>query len=108
MNTYRIKKVDVITQAILILAGFIFAILMWDFESLITVYFIIGGLQVISVLINLKLKCKKARSRKSYQLVLLFLPLGLIPPLTLGFLMILIFLAPVLAIWYLIISLRES
>ncbi len=126
MNKLTFKKIDFWLQITTFFSIYIFLIVDFNasksysnygtaiiFSSLIPSYFIIGFVQLISIISNLyKFKTMRNDQRKLYEKTVLilfiltifafsFLPFGLI------YAIFMIFVSPVLAIWYLIITWTE-
>ncbi len=107
-----LKKLDFWGQITVTITIIICAIFLKG-NTLFAFYFIVGGWQLISVLIHVfAKKMLKAESRQVYHvvllLVLLFLIIGLFVTSIMWLLLYgLLFLSPLLAIWYLIICYTE-
>jgi len=63
-------------------------------------YFIVGGLQLISIISKLTNMMQWSVGRKIHSLIVFLLLIGLVPPLTFYTLLILLFSSPFLAVWY--------
>jgi hypothetical protein len=106
-----IKTIDFRAQLLLIIAGVLFCAI--NLNSFYVSYFIVGGWQVLSCLTHFFLPHFYPYSgRKIYLLVLLLLAmLGIIallsPAFILPYLFILLFISPLMAIWYCFISYKE-
>ncbi len=118
------KKVDAYAQVLLIVAGIIFSIVMQNDISILNVslqgdvfflsYFVVGGWQVLSALIHLfGFNTKpKLEGRKWYLFTLLFLVItGLLSIVTSDLVIVylfgLLFISPLLAVWYCVICFLE-
>jgi len=107
------KKIDAYAQVLLIVAGVIFSIAIHDDESILS-YFIVGGWQVLSALIHLfGFSSKPAlKGRKWYLFMLLFVAISglltlVVSDLIIVYLLGLLFLSPLMAVWYCVICLLE-
>jgi len=77
-------------------------------EELFFVYFLIGSAQLLSFIINLIwVGVSQSNLRKYYAWTLLAILLLLIPPFTMIGLFALLFVSPILAIWYAYINFSE-
>lgn len=109
MKTF--KLVDTWGQVMLIPACIIFSLFKLD-ASFIYGYFVVGGWQVISALTHLVKGWKQSGARRHYNKFLLFAGvvggLCLFSYILLGiYLMVLLFISPVIATWYCFFCYRE-
>lgn len=99
-----LKKIDAYGQLLLISLAILLSVCLQG-ETIFYSYFIVGGWQVGSTLVQLcfNKRWPELKERRGYQLFLLFS--AITAPA--GSFMLLLFIAPVTAIWYLFISFRE-
>jgi len=108
-----LKKVDVIGQASLLILWLLSVLLPFTWEKALMGYFIVGSWQFTSAIIHRLRKDKMlvVSARTHYERMLLVVVLGLAsffnPTVVFIYLYILLFVSPVMAIWYFTISLRE-
>ncbi len=106
------KTIDFIIQVFLIISIIIKSLLNMD-QTFIYGYFIIGGLQVISMIVHQKNKWYTNQgSRRFYYhritaATLIIMPAGFIMPYFFIVWVLLLFVAPIMAIYYLAICYRE-
>ena len=104
------KQIDIILQSVLIAGSIIYALAAGD-ERFIYPYFVVGGWQVTSFLLHAAFSRDyyPLKSRKWYGWCLVIvIGSGLVLFYVLVFyLMALLFVAPVMAIWYLVICFME-
>jgi hypothetical protein len=100
----KFKIIDFWVSVSLIIGSIIYGFLVKN-ETIIISYFIVGGWQVVSILIHFFTKYKANSSRKIYQL--LALAIGLLPiahfideKIELIILFVLLFVTPAMAIYY--------
>ena len=115
-NTYFMfqsvfRKLDYKVQAIIIPTAIITclcSVFLYPTDEFLQVligsYFIVGGLQLISLLCHIGNYKNWSVGRKAHGLGVLLLLLGLISPILFYTLIILLFGSPLLAIWYVFIS----
>ena len=113
LNMKAFKLIDLIVQTLLLVTFVVLAMLNWGTRDLLYGYFILGAGQVISCLIHLgvRFRQKKRSARNNYQrlllLVLVISACCLIPDF-LYFLLIPLFVSPLLALFYWWITLSET
>ncbi len=100
------KKIDLAGQVCLIVYGIVKALVIRDFISIIDAYFLVGGWQVLSFFTHVFLSKHyyplKQRDYYGYTLLCLLI-FGIIISIIGGifvFLVMLLFISPILAIWY--------
>jgi hypothetical protein len=111
-----IKKADCIIQGLLIVAGLIMALTarrVLDDEQFFVAYFMVGGWQVLSVIVHFFYKAPyNIRMRKIYLIslgiVLLIMGLSIPSDGIIIALLGLLFVSPVMAIYYLITCIKET
>ena len=111
-----IKKADCIIQGLLIVAGLIMALTaerVLDDEQFFVAYFIVGGWQILSVIVHFFYKAPyNTRMRKIYLIslgiVLLIMGLSIPTDGIIIALLGLLFVSPVMAIYYLITCIKET
>lgn len=111
-----IKKADYIIQGVLIAAGLIMVLTakrVLDDEQFFIAYFMVGGWQVLSVIVHFFYKAPyNTKMRKIYLIalgiVLLITALALPTDNIIGVLAGLLFVSPVMAVYYLITCIKET
>ena len=111
-----IKKADCIIQGLLIVTGLILALTaehVMDDEQFFVAYFIVGGWQVLSVIVHFFYKAPYSTWRRKIYLIALGIVLlitGLsIPAGGIIFVLVgLLFVSPVMAVYYLITCIKET
>ncbi len=109
-----LKIIDVIIQASLVIFFVVKALRNYEdiTETLIPAYFVIGGYQLTSCLLQLPYRSgrKQPPPRLLYQKTLIYVAIAgvIMIPIFLIFLMLLLFVAPVLAVLYLGLSIDET
>jgi hypothetical protein len=110
------KKLETILQTIAVLVIlFLLAAFQnrFSFDNFIPAYFIMGGYQLLSTLINAFLPFKKSPLRKVYYGLLILIIIsgvifGLAGDQIIGYLFVMLFFTPMMALFYLVICYRES
>ena len=111
-----IKKADYIIQGLLIVAGLVMVLTakrVLDDEQFFIAYFMVGGWQVLSVIVHFFYKAPyNTKMRKIYLvalgIVLLITALALPTDNIIGVLAGLLFVSPVMAVYYLITCIKET
>jgi hypothetical protein len=108
-----IKLIDCIMQSLLILAALVFALSSGRMdEELFTGYFVVGGWQVLSVLVHFFYKpTYNTRMRRIYLVTLGFVAffcLFLFTEALIFILLGLLFFSPAMAVYYLVTCIRET
>lgn len=98
------KKIDLNGQTALIIGAIIYSVLIGTIGNeefyFIFSYFAVGAWQLTSFFTYFKKRKQWNSFRKAYGIALIILAIALIPPLTFFGLFGLLFLSPIMAIWY--------
>lgn len=119
-QTLNLKRFDLYGQLLSIVLPVLYYCIFPDYgqiftwETMIVMYFWVGGTQVLSCLIN-KFRLNntwKMPDRKGYEIILVVIALVAVTScfmkdMILGVLIVLLYVSPVLALWYLAITVRE-
>lgn len=112
-NTLLIKRIDLFAQLLGLVIPIVFT-LIYDARYLICAYLAVGGVQLISCIVNWFYLNEYLRTsgRTAYEwtlgIVILVAACGMVIPAAIYLcLMVLLFLSPVLAVWYMVMSYNE-
>lgn len=119
-DTLNLKRFDLYGQLLTIILPVIYYCIFPDYghvftwETIVVMYFWVGSAQVLSCLIN-KFRLANAwkmPDRKGYEIILVVIAVvavatSFMKDMLLGVLIVLLYVSPVLALWYLTITVRE-